>query len=154
MEQGGVVFRVAGELAFLPASIAMKVMPTPETARVPGAPIELRGVALVDGSMIPVIDLGDPVSSPLPPISSRSRELGTLASGMVGAMLVCVVLGEPVGLVGIEILETGRFEVVSVAAPRAPGEQAAVTVRYGTETARSFDVTGAIASVREGRWAV
>lgn len=152
---GGVIFRVAGELVFLPASIAMKVMPMPEIASVPGGPSELRGVALVDGNMIPVIDLGDPVSSRLPPISSRTREAGGFP-GMVGAMLVCVVLGEAVGLVGIEIVETGRFEAVHgrSADPHLPGETPAIEVRHGAETARSFDLTGAIARVREGRWAV
>jgi hypothetical protein len=125
--RGGVVFRVSGELRFLPASIAMKVMPIPEMARVPGGPLELRGVALVEGNMIPVVDvLEDPSSQP------------------GGAMLVCVALGESVGLVGIDVVATGRFE-----AAEQPG-----SVKVGVEIARAFDVGDVIARVREGRWAV
>ncbi|MBX3205634.1 MAG: chemotaxis protein CheW [Labilithrix sp.] len=126
-ELGGVVFRVGDELFFLPASIAMKVSPVPEIARVPGGPLELRGVALVGGVMIPVVDvLEDPWAEP------------------GGAMLVCAVLGESVGLVGIDVLATGRFE-----AGDRPDE-----VRFGERTARTFDLASAIARVREGRWAV
>jgi chemotaxis signal transduction protein len=143
---GGVLFRVGTDAWFLPASIAMKVLPTPEMARVPGAPPELRGVALVDGNMIPVVDLlcdGAPLSS----VTSRNDLEAARSRGGRGksskAMLVCVVLGEPVGLVGLEVVATGRFETT------ASGE-----VRHGAESARVFDVASVIAKVREGRWAV
>lgn len=130
-QHGGVVFRVGGELCFLPATIAMKAMPTPEMARIPGAPMELRGVALVDGNMIPIVDV----------LGEGDSSAGT---GVAGAMLVCMVLGECVGLVGIDVVATGRFDV---------GDQAG-EVKHGEETARAFDVAGVIARVREGRWAV
>jgi len=133
---GGVMFRVGGDLRFLPASIAMKVMPTPEIAPIPGAPPELRGVALVEGDMIPVIDV---LAEPIP--SSRRRMQARMSGG---AMLVCFVLGEPVGLVGIEVVATGRFEV----------ELGTSEPRLGHEVAQPFDVAGIIARVREGRWAV
>lgn len=126
-QRGGVVFRVAGKSWFLPASIAMKVLPIPEMARVPGGPPELHGVALVDGNMIPVVDVNDePWAQPS------------------GAMLVCLALGERIGLVGIEIVATGRFDAAD-----APG-----SVIVGGEKARGFDVGQVIARVREGRWAV
>ena len=134
---GGVLFRIGDELWFLPASIAMKVMPIPEMAAVPGGPPELRGVALVDGDMIPIVDA---VEEPLERIerSATSRPLAK------EAMLVCAVLGETLGLVGIDVVATGRFE---------PGE-AAGEVKLGDETARTFDVAALVARVREGRWAV
>jgi chemotaxis signal transduction protein len=132
---GGVMFRVDGELFFLPASIAIKVMPTPEMARVPGGPTVLRGVALVDGDMIPVVEL----SSAFPPSSTKSAR----GRSGAGAMLVCVVLGECVGLVGLGVVATGRFEVDRF------GE-----VGFAGEAARAFDVAAIIAKVREGRWAV
>jgi hypothetical protein len=122
MLNGGVIFRRGSELSFLPATIAMKVMPVPAIARVPGGPPELRGVALVDGDMIAIVTAG------------------TMKSD---AMLVCAVLGEQVGLVGIEVVATGKFEA-------ADGGD----VRYGAETARAFDVATLIAKVREGRWGV
>lgn len=135
---GGVVFRVGGELWFLPASIAMKVMPIPEMARVPGGPLELRGVALVDGDMIPVVD----ALAPGP--EERAEPEAVLLEPRRQAMLVCAVLGETLGLVGIDVVATGRFE---------PGELAG-EVKLGDETARTFDVAALIARVREGRWAV
>ena len=134
---GGVVFRAGGELWFLPASIAMKMMPIPEMAAVPGGPLELRGVALVDGNMIPVVDaLEEPLERlerTTPPLADQKE-----------AMLVCTVLGETLGLVGIDVVATGRFE---------QGESAG-EVKHETETARTFDVAALVARVREGRWAV
>ena len=124
---GGVVFRIETDLYFLSAAIARKVMPIPEIARVPGGPPELRGVALVDGDMIPVVDVSEAQTLPTGP----------------RAMLVCNVLGESVGLVGIEILATGSFE------PAELGR-----VKYEGAFAYEFEVASVFASVREGRWAV
>ena len=137
---GGVLFRIAGELWFLPASIAMKVMPIPEMAAVPGGPPELRGVALVDGNMIPVVDAFE---EPLERLE-RSATPGDGAPVGEQAMLVCAVLGETLGLVGIDVVATGRFE---------PGESVG-EVKLGDEMARTFDVAALVARVREGRWAV
>lgn len=144
---GGVVFRIEGVLPpegalhFLPVSVAMKVLPVPEIAPMPGAPALLRGVALVDGAMVPVVD-----------VRQSERELD--ADGMpkeralrakpCGAMLVCAVLGERVGLVGLDVVATGRWE---------RGEATGL-VKVGAETARLFDVADVVARVREGRWAV
>ncbi len=136
--RAGVVFRVAEELWFLPASIAVKVIPSPPSARIPGAPPELRGVALVDGDMIPVVDLG---SGEVP---STNVGVRTCTPTEQAAMLVCTVLGERVGLVGADIVATGRFE---------PGG-ASGEINANGETARIFDVAAVIARVREGRWAV
>lgn len=123
MMHGGVVFRRdESHLAFLPATIAMKVMPLPSIARVPGGPPELRGVAHVDGDMIAIVTAGTMTSD---------------------AMLVCAVLGELVGLVGIELVASGKFEAAD-----------AGDVKIGSETARAFDVATLIAKVREGRWGV
>ena len=137
---GGVVFRVGGELWFLPASIAMKVMPIPEMAEVPGGPLELRGVALVDGNMIPVVDALDEPWGRLERLERRTAP----HSNHKEAMLVCAVLGETLGLVGIDVVATGRFE---------QGESAG-EVKHDTEIARTFDVAALVARVREGRWAV
>lgn len=125
--RGGVVFRVGGELCFLPASMAMKVLPVPEMARVPGGPPELCGVALVEGSMIPVVDVNDE------PGGRRT-----------GAMLLCTAFGERLGLVGIDVVKTGSFEAADTAG----------AVDIDGEKAHPFDVGRVIARVREGRWAV
>lgn len=120
MEHGGIVFRARGQLSFLPASIAVKVMPAPAIARVPGGPAALRGVALVDGDMIAIIEAGDATSK---------------------AILVCALLGEHVGLIGVDIVATGRF-------PAVDGGD----VRHESEIARAFDIASLIAKVRRGRW--
>lgn len=85
---GGVVFRTGESLCFLPATIAIKVTPVPDVARVPGSPRELLGVALVDGDMVPVIAVG----------TART------------AMIVCSYLGERVGLVGMDVVAAGRVD--------------------------------------------
>lgn len=138
---GGVLFRVDGALFFLPASIAMKLLPIPELATVPGGPVELRGVALVEGDMIPVVEASEEAT-----ISERAdrARMRQTRGDLPGAMLVCAVLGERVGIVGIEVVATGRFE-----ADATTGE-----LIHGGEVAHSFDVAGIITRVREGRWAV
>ena len=54
-KRGGVVVRVDGELRFLPAAVALKVTPTPKVTTVPGAPAELVGIALHEGTVVPVV---------------------------------------------------------------------------------------------------
>jgi chemotaxis signal transduction protein len=135
---GGVVFRVADALFFLPATIANKVLPMPGVARVPGAPEDLVGVALVEGEMVPVVAIGplETRGSRRPPPSERPRADNR-------PMLVCTYLGDRIGLVGLEIVATGQFD--------AAGPESVV---HDGVPAALFDV-GAVASrLREGRWAV
>jgi hypothetical protein len=118
--QGGVVFRVESELFFLPATVAQRVVPVPPIGRIPGAPPDLCGLALVEGEMIPVLAVAGPRT----------------------AMLVVQYLGERVGVVGVEVLATGRFET-----------QHDHVVHAG-EHARLFDVSAVLARVRDTRWVV
>lgn len=123
---GGVVFQVGEHLHFLPATVALEVLPVPEIARVPGAPPELAGVAVVKGATLPVVAVG------------QGR----------GCLLVCSYLGERLGLLGVEILATGRFEAREQ--DTVHGEQ----VTFDGRPARLFDVSALIARFRERRWAV
>ena len=123
---GGIVFRVGEHLHFLPATVALEVLPMPEIARVPGAPPELAGVAVVKGTTLPVVTVG------------QSR----------GCLLVCSYLGERVGLLGVEIVATGRFEAREQ--DTVHGEQ----VTFEGRPARLFDVSAVVARFRDGRWAV
>jgi chemotaxis signal transduction protein len=127
---GGVLFRIAERLYFLPAAIATKVMPMPRLARVPGAPAILVGVALVDGEMVPVVAVGDldARGSRRPPPDGRARPDNR-------PMLVCTYLGERIGLVGLQVVATGQV------GPQGSG-------------AEVFDVGSVFASLREHRWAV
>jgi hypothetical protein len=128
LRHGGVVFRAGEHLAFLPATVALKVIPTPPVARVPGAPPGLVGVALVDGQTIPVVRVGT-----------------ALLAG--GALLVISYLGERIGLAGLEVLATGRFEPM-------PESVHGESVLFEGAEARLFDVAAVVSGVREGRWAV
>src|SRR5512140_908160 len=85
---GGVVVRGGSGLVFVPASIAQKFVAMPKVAPVPDAPPGLLGVALVDGTVIPVVSLGP------------SRD----------TMLVCTYLGEAMGIVGHTVVASGTFE--------------------------------------------
>jgi len=136
---GGVVFRIAEDRYFLPADVASKVLPMPGVARVPGAPVELVGVALVEGDMVPVVAVGelDGRGSRRPASSNRASRADNRP------MLVCVVMGERVGLVGLEILASGVFEAAE------PGG-----VVHGDAVVPVFDVAAVVARLREGRWAV
>jgi hypothetical protein len=118
--QGGVVFRVANELFFLPATVAQRVVPVPKMGRIPGAPPDLCGLALVEGEMIPVVSLAEPRT----------------------AMLVVQYLGERLGIVGIDVVATGRFETTHD------------HVLHSGEHARLFDVSAVVARVRDTRWVV
>lgn len=135
---GGVVFRIADALFFLPATIANKVLPMPGVARVPGAPEDLVGVALVEGEMVPVVAIG-----PLETRGSRRPTSSDRPRADNRPMLVCTYLGDRIGLVGLEIVATGQFD--------ADGPESVV---HDGIPAELFDV-GAVASrLREGRWAV
>ena len=123
--QGGVVFRAGESLWFLPATIAVKVMAMPDVATVPGGPPELCGIALVDGQTLPVVAIG-----PAPRASPRV------------AMIVLSWLGERIGLVGVEVLATGRYAL--------RGD----SVEYAGRAARVFDVGALVAQIAAARWAV
>jgi chemotaxis signal transduction protein len=118
--QGGVVFRVGEELFYLPATVAQRVAPVPKIGRIPSAPPDLCGLALVDGEMIPIVAL----------------------SGSRTAMLVVTYLGDRLGIVGVDIVATGRFETQHD------------HVLHEGEHARLFDVSAIVARVRDIRWVV
>lgn len=159
--EGGILFRVDGELYFLPASVALRVVPVPDVAPVPGAPREIVGVALVDGDILPVVNVAAPQRSPSrPPLHAPSRA--------VAAMLVCAATTAPpptagdasprrgrdteierVGLVGLDVVATPlRYAPRPIDAADERSEAAAAS------HARLFDVGAVVARIREGRWAV
>lgn len=124
---GGVVMKIARKRFFLPASIAIKVLPMPVVARVPGGPPDLVGVALVEGEMVPIVAVSE-----LAPSRGRDNR----------PMLVCSHLGERVGIVGIEIVTTGKFS----------GDESGI--EHEGERVGAFDVAAVLARLRDARWAV
>jgi hypothetical protein len=91
LQRGAVVLRAGGRLAFLPAHAARRVVPMPPVARIAGAPPHLLGLAVVEGTILPVVSVG----------AAR------------GVLLVYGHGDHLVGLVGIEVLATGVFDVPS-----------------------------------------
>lgn len=85
--RGGLVFTVLGCGFFLGADLAVKVTPRPQIARLPGSPPGLLGLALSEGTILPLLELGP----------DRS------------AMIICVHRGEQLGLVGAEEIYSGVF---------------------------------------------
>ncbi len=84
-KRGGIVLRVEGALQFVPASIAVHVGPTPRVTPIPGGPPELVGVAIHEGSIVPVVSIG----------SARAE------------MLLCQHAGELLGVIGAQVVERG-----------------------------------------------
>jgi hypothetical protein len=85
--KGGLVFRASSRRYFLAAEFAVKVVPYPQVVRLPGAPPGLLGLALSEGVIVPIIELGP----------ART------------AMIVCVHRDEAIGLVGVADIVSGMF---------------------------------------------
>jgi hypothetical protein len=88
---GGVLLRVEGALVYVSAAETLKLAPIPIITRVPGAPEGLLGVALHEGEILPVVEIG------------TRRE----------SMLVCVHAGARLGIVGGSVVEVGMFEATT-----------------------------------------
>jgi hypothetical protein len=130
-KRGGVVVRHAGTLRFLPASVVARISSCPPISRVPGAPKPMLGIAYDEGEIVPVIALE--------PDGLTSESLARRP------LVVCRYLGEPVGLAGCEVVETGMFDA-------DPNVEGAVIARGGP--ARSLDLAATFASLRGSHWTV
>ena len=87
--RGGVVLRVGSDFFFIPATTAVHVGPVPLVTAIPGAPPELVGVAMHEGTIVPVVSLG-----------SGGAE-----------MVVCQHAGELLGVIGAHVVQAGLFDV-------------------------------------------
>lgn len=81
----GILVRAGGELGFVPAEVAQKVVPLPTLSPVASMPLEM---AVVAGHVVPVVALGSPTR----------------------ALLVCELDGETIGFSGLEVERAGAFE--------------------------------------------
>lgn len=129
MKSGGIVFQIDREIFFLPSTVVLKVVSAPTLSRVPGAPPELAGLALVDGEVMLVIDAR--------PVHARIAPAMPVRRASMSAMLVCNFFGERVGLLGIDVLATGSFE------------RASYGVRFGEREASLFDASPIVAALYE-----
>jgi chemotaxis signal transduction protein len=92
----GLLLRVDGALLFVPASIAATVTTRTRITRVAGAPAELLGIVLHEGHVVPVVAIGESSDTSA---DSNGRTHGT--------MVICSYLGEPIALVGGEVVQSG-----------------------------------------------
>jgi hypothetical protein len=124
-KRGGILLRVDGALFFLSSSVTLRVAPAPRVTPVPGGPPDLVGVAMNEGTIMPVVSIGS----------------------IHAEMIVCQHAGEPVGLVGAEVVRAGLFAVP----PDRPE-----SVDHQGQFVPPLDVTAIYARVqaaaRPGRW--
>ncbi len=88
--RGGIVLDAQGALHFIPASMAIHIAPSPRITAIPGGPPELVGVAMHEGTIVPVVAIGP------------AR----------GEMIVCQHAGETLGVIGGRVVRSGLFPVV------------------------------------------
>jgi hypothetical protein len=131
-KRGGVVIRDGEALRFLPASVVARIVPCPPVSRVPGAPKPLVGIAHTGGEVVPVVSIG----------SQAERPSGARQDRM---MVVCRYLGEPVGLVGCEVVASGVYD---------PHPESEGAVLVGGVAARTLDLGATFASLQGARWAL
>jgi len=83
----GLIVDIEGTRRFVAASLAIRAVQRPPVTPVPGAPL---GIALVDGLVVPVLELGpDPAE-----------------------LLLCQVQGQLVALAGIRVVRSGLFRTL------------------------------------------
>lgn len=123
-KRGGVIVRHAGTLRFLPASVVVRIAACPPISRVPGAPKPMLGIVYTGGEIVPVVAIDE-------------------ATTVSTSLLVCRYLGEPVGIVGCKVVQTGSFD----ADPTAEG----AVIAFGAP-ARSLDLAATFARLQSARW--
>lgn len=131
-KRGGVVIRDGQALRFLPASVVARIVPCPPVSRVPGAREPLVGIAHTGGEVLPVVSVGSPTKK-----ASGARQERML--------VVCRYLGEPVGLIGCEVVASGVYD---------PHPESEGAVMVDGVAARTLDLGATFASLQGARWAL
>jgi hypothetical protein len=121
--RSGTVVGVGGARWFLPSHVALRVARLPTLTPVPGAPVELLGVAHVEGEIVPIL-------APRPNVT-------------VGRAVICEQMGERVGVAVDEILHAGVVE----ADPNLAGG-----VRFEGRSVPTLDVAGLCSRVQRAAW--
>lgn len=122
--RGGVLLRVDGALAFLPAAAVHGIVAMPPITAVPGRHEPLLGISDVGNSVISVLGLGG-------------------AGASHGVLVVARHAGEQVGLAGVEVIGTGHYDV-DASAPEC--------VRVDGERVPSLDVGAIYDRAKSAAW--
>jgi hypothetical protein len=157
-ERGGVLLRLgAGDdaLGFVPAAVAKRLTMLSSLTPVPGTKPPVAGIALADGAVVTVLDIGrsspagagSPASSPSSPPPSPSRPVyqpgeDWLVPGADRAVL-CHLGGFEVALTGATVVATGVFD----AAPEGEG------VIWRNASVPLLDVRALYAQAEAATWA-
>ncbi len=129
MTRGAAIVRVGERHYVIAEENVLRVVRCPPVQRVPGSPPELLGVAMEGGSVVPVVALA--TTEPGKP---------------QGALVLCQSMGEPLGLCGLEVVETGFF-------PLAPDLHTPGAVVWRGEIIDPLDLVSLLDCVRPGTWA-
>lgn len=118
-ERGGVLLRYASAaggaaLAFVPAETALRLAALTSLTEVPGAKPPVVGIALADGAIVTVLDLGralPPRASLLPPPPSSTRpSIDDWPVPGANRAVLCTLGGLLVALTGGTVITTGLFQ--------------------------------------------
>jgi chemotaxis signal transduction protein len=112
---------------FIAEEHVLRIVPRPPIERVPGSPVELLGVALDAGVVLPVIGLGND------------------AKTHTGPLVVCRFGGEALALSGLTVVASGRFSTSDIDPPN--------TIRLEDLVIPPFDLASAASRVVPGPWA-
>lgn len=136
--RGGVLLRFDDSLAFVSADVARKVAPLAALTAVPGTRPPVAGMALVDGAVVTVLQLGNGVQRR----SSYEPGADWPLPGADRAVL-CQVGGFDVAIAGGVVLATGVFDA-------APGGEG---VLWRGEVVPAIDVRAIYAQAEAAMWA-
>ena len=148
-ERGGVLVRVRdgegeGALGFVPAEIARRLTELSSFTEVPGARPPVTGIALVDGAVVTVMQIGSaPAEGPGRRSCTPSYEPGEDWS-VPGAdrAILCDLGGVEVALTGATVVATGVFD-------EAPGGEA---VLWRSDVVPILDVRALYALAEAANW--
>jgi hypothetical protein len=129
---GGIIVRVGERHYVIAEENVLRVVPCPPVQRVPGAPPELLGIAMEGGTVVPVLSLAT-----------------TEPGAPLGPLLLCRAMGEPLGLCGLRVVETGFFPLaLDLHALHTPG-----AVTWRGEVIEPLDLVSLLNCVQPGTWA-
>jgi hypothetical protein len=145
-ERGGLLLRYFESedqtaLAFIPADVASRLAALSALTEVPGTKPPAKGIALADGEVVTVLELGKPRPGSFVPPAYQPGEDWTVPGS--DRAVLCVLGGQEVAITGGVVLATGVFD----ASPADDG------VLWRGELVRTLDVRALYAQAETAIWA-
>lgn len=144
--RGGVLLRYCEDgaqtaLAFIPANVAAKLTALSALTEVPGTRPPAKGIALAEGEVVTVLELGKPPPSGVVPSAFRPGDDWPVPGA--DRAVLCVLGGQRVALTGGVVLATGLFDM----------SEAEDGVLWCGELVRTLDVRALYAQAETAIWA-